>query len=450
MTITGTVEYQDKPLNVSVSTGSLREALKDYQSLEVDARVQVQETTIGIDGTVHQLIPLESFTAIVTVEGPDPSRLGDYIGIPLPRLPPYRVQARVLREQKPENQQTFNLSELDGTVGDSDVAGTLRVTTGGERPMIFARLHSDKLDFDDLAGLIGAPPDPEETASPDQRAQAEELEERNTLLPDKPINFTKLRETDADVEYRAKHVQTNDIPLDHIELNMILEDGHLQTTRLNYGVAQGTVAMNLYVKANHSPVQAKLATNFHQINLKELLASFEVADESFGILGGRATLWMQGGSLAEWFASSDGGLYLIMTEGHFDALLVELAGLDFVESAAVFLGTDTGVPLICAYADLQVRKGIATIKPFLIDTTDTKFKGWGIIDLGQERMDLTVKPYPKDFSLLSSRGPLNVTGTFMNPEFGVDPSFPLPEFGTADDSPLCSGMMEALKKARKS
>ncbi|HQU29880.1 MAG TPA: AsmA-like C-terminal region-containing protein, partial [Nitrospirales bacterium] len=228
-----------------------------------------------------------------------------------------------------------------------------------------------------------------------------------------------------------------------------LKDGHLQMDRLDFGVATGTVSMHLEVNAREDPIQAKLHTDVDHVNLSRLLARFDVADDSFGDIGGRAKMWMRGESLAEWLGSADGGLFLTMTGGKIDALLVELAGMDFSESAAVLLSTDTRVKIECAYTDLQARSGIVTIHPFLLDTQDTKFKGHGSIDLRQEQFNLTVEPYPKDFTILSSRGPLHVTGTFSNPEFSVEPTFPSPELGMADDSARCRGMVNALQNARR-
>ncbi len=449
MRIKGKVEYQGIPVDVSVTTGSLHQSIENYQELLVDATLKIRETTIGIEGKVGNLVPLESLTTSLRLAGPDLFRFGEAINIPLPHLPPYDLRANWQRKPRDNGRQVSTFENLEGTIGDSDVAGQLRVTTGGERPIIFTRLQSRKLDLDDLAGLTGAPPDPEETASAKQKAKAEKFEDRDRVLPKKPMDFTKLQNVDADVEYRAKRVQAPDLPIDDFILNMTLKNGHMKLNRLDFGVANGTVAMELEVNARESPVRAKLKGDFDQVNLSKLLASYEMAEDSFGNIGGRATLWMQGESMANWFASADGGLYLTMTGGKMDALLVELAGLDFTESATVFLGTDTGISIDCAYADLQARSGIVTIKPFIFDTKDTKFKGHGKINLRQEQMNLTVEPYPKDFTLLSSRGPLNITGTFKNPSFGVDPSFPSPEFGTADDSQRCTGMIEDLRKARK-
>ncbi len=446
----GKVEYQSIPVDVSLTTGSLRQGIENYRSMPVDATLQIRETTVGINGQVGGFFPLETLTTSLRLAGPDLFRFGEAINIPLPHLPPYDLHAQLQRKQLDDVQEIFIFTNLDGTIGDSDVAGKLRVTTGGERPMIFLRLQSRRLDLDDLAGLTGAPPDPEETASAKQQAQAENFEDRDKLLPAKPVDFTQLQKVDADVEYRGKRVQAPDLPLDDFLLKMNLQDGHLQMNQLDFGVGNGTMAMKLIVNARNVPVEAKLKTDFDQVNLSKALASFEVADDSFGMIGGQGTLWMKGESLAEWFGSADGGLYLTMTGGKIDALLVELAGLDFAESATTFLGTNTGVPIDCAYTDLQARSGIVTVKPFIFDTKDTKFEGHGKIDLRQEQLDLTVNPYPKDFTLLSSRGPLYVTGTFKDPSFSVDPSFPFPEFGTEDDSARCIGMIEDLRKARKS
>lgn len=54
------------------------------------------------------------------------------------------------------------------------------------------------------------------------------------------------------------------------------------------------------------------------------------------------------------------------------------------------------------------------------DTTDTLIVGEGSIDLGEETLDLELRPRPKDRSLLSLRSPLVVDGTFANPGFRPD------------------------------
>ncbi len=447
--INGKMTYRDTPIQVSLTTGSFHRLVTDFHTMPLAALARIKDTTIGVRGCIQEFFPLDRFTGTMTAEGPNTASLGEILDIPFPSLPPYRLQAQIRREPGNTGSQVFHVQHLQGTIGDSDIQGDLRIRTGDRRPKIFARLTSKKLDFDDLAGLVGGAPDPEETASANQKAEAELADTKQTVIPDKPLDFSQLRRVDADVIYRAKGVKSPGLPLDDFLLKFNLKDGRLQIDRLNFGVADGTIANMLLVDVRNPPVQAKLSTEFDEVNLNELLAPFEVADDSFGNIGGKATLWFKGDSLARWLASADGGLYLTMTGGKIDALLVELAGLDFSESVAVFLSTDTGVTIECAYTDFHAREGQVTIQPFLLDTKDTKFKGFGTLDLARERLDLTVHPYPKDFSFLSSRGPLHIRGTLKNPDFNVDPSFPLPEFGTAQDSERCLGMVEAIKATRK-
>src|SRR3546814_4065672 len=61
-----------------------------------------------------------------------------------------------------------------------------------------------------------------------------------------------------------------------------------------------------------------------------------------------------------------------------------------------------------------------TAKALAFDTTDTMIVGKGTISLKHETLDLTLRPRPKDRSLLVLRSPLIVEGTFKDPRFHPD------------------------------
>ena len=86
------------------------------------------------------------------------------------------------------------------------------------------------------------------------------------------------------------------------------------------------------------------------------------------------------------------------------------------------MGKDKTVPIRCAYTDLTVADGVAKTRSLAFDTTDTVIVGSGTIDLRDEKLDLELKPRPKDISPISLRGPLEVTGTFKDPEFLPKPA----------------------------
>jgi hypothetical protein len=174
-----------------------------------------------------------------------------------------------------------------------------------------------------------------------------------------------------------------------------------------------------------------------------------------------------GNSTAEILGSSDGKLALVMGNGTFSNLLVELAGIDIAESLGLLISKDKPITLRCTVADFTVQKGRAQVKTFVIDTTDTAISGTGSIDLGKEAMNLKLKAHPKDPSLFAARTPIDIRGTFANPSVGLDPKeaaarggvaaalsailtplaalLPFIELGLGEDSPCESMIQQALQ-----
>ena len=101
-----------------------------------------------------------------------------------------------------------------------------------------------------------------------------------------------------------------------------------------------------------------------------------------------------------------------MEEGRIGQLLIELIGLDVAESLGVMASGNKPVPLRCFIADFEVIDGVMGSKTFVIDTTDTNIVGDGAVNFQAEKVDFRVVPYPKDFSLFSTRSPIVISGPF--------------------------------------
>lgn len=61
-----------------------------------------------------------------------------------------------------------------------------------------------------------------------------------------------------------------------------------------------------------------------------------------------------------------------------------------------------------------------TTRALAFDTEDTIIVGEGTVDLGEEQLDLVLKPRPKDRSILALRSPLVIDGSFRDPGFRPD------------------------------
>lgn len=460
-----------QPLIMNLSAGplvALRQAEVPYP-LTLEA--QAGETLVKIEGTFLQPLQFKGFDMHFVIEGPNPEQLSQMLGVPLPSLPPYHLKGDLSYHEK-----IWQIKDINGRVGDSDLAGNVSVDMNTEPFFVIADLTSDKIDLDDFGPIIGLAPDtePGETASPAQEKKAKEQEESALLLPQKSIDFEKLRDMNVNLSLRSKHVESK-LPVDDLNIQVIIKNGHLVLAPLDFGVASGSVRSRLEFDTRNQPATSKIETEIRQVRLSEILSRFEIADESAGLIGGQVAFWFNGDSIAEMLASADGGLLMLMTGGHLDKLLVELAGLDAGEALVTLFEDDNDTEINCAFADFPTKNGIMTMDSFIVDTSDSLFVGKGSIDFRKEQLDLIIDPKPKDLSIFSARAPLHIGGSFKEPTFipgasailrgaaslALLPSAPIVSLfsflqeekqdkkGTAEENVRCSGLVSAINEARE-
>src|SRR3546814_3999518 len=105
--------------------------------------------------------------------------------------------------------------------------------------MLRAELVARRLDFDDLAPLVGVPPGGE-AASAEQQEQQRRLEQKENLFPDTRLDVERLRAMDMDVTLSADEVNARSyLPVDTVHFRIRVEDGRAEanpdrkSTRLN-------------------------------------------------------------------------------------------------------------------------------------------------------------------------------------------------------------------------
>ena len=454
-----------KPFSLLAYGDSLLEVYDTDRPYRLRVELEAEDTRIEADGNIEDPLQLEGVDMRMELSGPDPARLNRLLAIALPNLPPYQVQGRLQHRAN-----TWHFRDFEGTVGDSDLRGSLTVDTAGELPKVSAELQSESLNFADLGSLVGGEPSAgDNTATQHQNSAEAEVEfAEGRLLPDARLEVEQLQKFNADVQYRATRVNAGKLPVDELALDFKLQDGEMVLAPLSFGIGHGKVDLDIRTKTREQPMPTQLSAEIRNVDLRRVLADTEIASESAGIVTGRAKLWMTGDSIAALLGSADGGLYLLMSGGRLDKLLVELAGLDAAEVVAALLDEDKNFTIECAYADLQSNDGLVRIPTLVVDTTDTLFFADGSINLKDETLNVELRPEPKDWSPISLRGPLHIEGTLTDIQLRPGASvlargaatvlgaavapllalLPLLETAPADDegSPLCGGLMENMQR----
>ena len=396
--------------------------LRDPQSpYRIDAHAQAGATKAHARGTLLDPLRLRDFDLRLALSGKDLADLYPLIGVATPPTPPYALDGHLTREIKGDR-TTWHYDGFGGTVGDSDLSGSAGVTTGGARPYLRANLVSKKLDFDDLAGFVGAAPQAggKESTNPELAAQAVRQQASAKLLPDTPYELDKLRAMDADVRWKAHRIDAPKLPLDDMDAHLLLENGVLQLKPLNFGVAGGDIRSDIHMDARESPIRTRADIAARGLNLAPLLPDVKLAQDAIGKVGGNIALSGSGNSIAKMLGSSNGDAAIGMGRGQVSNLLMEYAGLDIAEALKFLVRGDREIPIRCAFGDFAVKDGVMTARALAFDTTDTIIVGEGTISLKDETLQLKLRPRPKDRSLLVFRSPLIVEGTFKNPKFHPD------------------------------
>jgi uncharacterized protein involved in outer membrane biogenesis len=415
--IDGKGRWKGYPFSLKGNTASPLELSQSEHPFRVDLRGSAGTTRTHVRGTLTNPFQFRVFDLQMALSGQDMEDLYPLIGVAMPSTPPYTLDGRLRRDGDVWRYETFT-----GTAGDSDLAGTAEIDLRNKRPFLRADLASKRLDFDDLAGFVGAPPKTgtNESANAEQKKQAAQLAASARVLPTTPYDLSKLRAMDAQVRWRAQRINAPSWPLDDMDASLTLKDGLLQLDPLNFGVADGDIRSTIRMDARNPVIVTQLKAGIRGIRLDRLFPDATLAKQASGAIGGELDLRGRGNSIAAMLGSADGSIGVGMGRGHVGNLIMELAGLDIAESLKYLFTADRQIPVRCMFGDFAVKDGLMQSRALAFDSTDTIIIGEGNISLKDETLDLLLRPRPKDRSILSLRSPLRVGGTFKDPSFHPD------------------------------
>lgn len=380
--------------------------------LALQVSVTAGATSLRASGTVARLASFDGADASFSLKGRNLADLYHLVGVVLPATPRY-----ALRGQLSRHGAVWRVAGIDGSLGQSDLIGELAYDMSRPVPLLTGKVQSRALDFDDLAPLVGLPEQPRGAPAPASPPR----DPARKVLPTAPLDLARLKAMNADVWYSAARVtHARQLPLDRMAAHVVLTDGSLRLAPLDLGVAGGQLKGSLVINGNSSPAGVQVHLDATALLLNQLLPGVPSTQSGWGRLGGKLDLQGRGNSAAAMLGTASGDVALLMGKGQISNILLEYLGLDGGEIIKFMLRGDRTVELRCAAAAFEVKQGRMISRVILLDTVDTVIHGSGTVSLANETLDLTLKPQPKDQSILSLRSPLRIGGTFAAPTAGPD------------------------------
>ena len=449
--------YKKVPMKGQAHTAPVLNLQNTDQPFSMRLHLTAGQTVLETDGEFTDFAHLAKIDARLKIRGTDWSRLYPFIALPLPTSPPYSFDGRLKRDG---NQTTYE--NFSGKVGSTDLAGTGTYVRRDPRPFLKANLHSKVLDLADLGPIIGA--------RPQMTQPAKSPAVTGKVLPTESFQLDRLNFMDADVRLNARQLRRpNQLPLDNLQAHLRLENGVLALNPLRFAIASGEIDSTVTLDARQDPIRTKANVRLKNARLNQLFPTVKLMKDSAGVVGANVQLAGRGNSVAAMLGSASGEVGVAMSGGELSNLLVELVGLDGGEAIRFLLGGDRKTAIRCGVGSFQVRNGIATSESIVLDTEDTNISGAGTLNLRDETLDVTLRPQPKDKSILVVRTPIRLHGPFADPDVSVKKGpiaaragaaillglvnplaalIPLVETGPGKDSD-CGALLASVDKARR-
>lgn len=397
------------PLTLSVRGGPFIN-IRRNRPYAFKAELAGVNSRLKADGSITRPFDLGQFNATLSLEGQNMADLYLLTGITLPNTPRYRLSGALSRDDA-----RYRFKDFSGRVGSSDLSGQIEVDKAGDRRRVTATLRSRSLDIDDLITVLGATPQVGAGGTTVTSGTP------GRLLPDAPLQASRLQAMDGTLSYRAASVKRNDLEIRRVHLEAGLDGGVLKLDPVAFTFSRGELNGTARIDARKAVPYSTIDFRLSGYPLESIIPTRNGAPTITGLALGRARLEGPGASVHDLASNARGTISLVVPRGEIRKAFAELLGINIGRGLSLLLSGDRSTAEIrCAVADFDVSGGTATARTFVIDTDVVLAKGAGTIDLGSETLDLRIDGETKQPRLLRVWAPITVTGQLAAPKPGVD------------------------------
>ena len=412
-------QYRGESVQGGGKAGGVLSLQQQGTPFPIQADMRASGSSVAIEGTLTRPADLAALDVRLKISGPSMARLYPLTGVLLPETPHFSTEGHLTGTLAPRGGE-WVYDKFSGKVGSSDISGKLAFSANTPRKRLTGEVHSRLLQFSDLGPLVGA----DSSASKKERG-VPSTQPAGRVLPVETFKTERWTSLDADVRYTADKITRDaELPISKLDTHVVLTDGVLSLTPLNFNVAGGTLSSQIKLdgsgKVIANGIAAELKASARHLHIQQLFPRLPALQASVGEINGDASLSATGNSVASLLGSSNGEVRALINRGSISKLLLEEMGLNIGSIVLTKLVGDKQVKLNCMAADFVVTKGMMRTRQFIVDTDDAVLHIDGTVNLANEQLDLTLQPDSKGLRVFSLRSPLYVQGTFSKPDVSVD------------------------------
>jgi uncharacterized protein involved in outer membrane biogenesis len=410
-------QYRQLPVRIDLGTAGVLGFFgegAEAKAQPLSLRAIIGRARVDFDGTTLDPLHFTGLKGRFKLAGPSLAAVGDPLGITLPTTPPFDTHGTLVKEGG-----LWKAVFEAASIGSSRLAGAFTYDKRPRVPLLAGRLTGSHVLLADLGPTIGTPP----PGSGEAKGAATT---GGRVIPDKKFDLPSLRAMDANILINVGMFDPGtDVldPLHNTRAHLLLADGVLTIADFEGTTAQGKLAGYLQLDGRGKEALWTADMRLLGVNLAQWLRIKRKGDAPpylAGKLDALVKVKGSGRSTAEILASLDGDLRMHMRDAAVSHLAVEAAGIDLAQALGVLIKGDDALPIQCNVADLDIVKGVARPKIFVVNTRDSTVWIDGTVSLRDESLDLRFVVSPKDFSPLTLRTPVRVRGTLGKPAVSLE------------------------------
>jgi len=375
---------------------------------------------LSFQGSTTDPLHFAALTGRFKLAGPSLAAVGDPLGVTLPTTPAFSTRGALVKDGK-----LWKAVFDEARIGSSQLNGAFTYDTGPKVPLLAGRLAGTRLLLADLGPAVGTP-SPGSDGAAKAGQPPDDVTRPGRVIPDKKFDLPSLRAMNANVLFDIGMFDPGTTviePLRPVSAHLLLADGVLTIADFEGVLTEGRIVGYAQLDGRNEKALWTADARLLGVNLARWLRIKRPGNAPpyiSGKLDALVKVKGSGRSTAEILSSLDGALRMHVREGTISHLAVEVAGIDVAQALGVLVKGDDSLPILCNVADLDIVKGVATPRVFVINTRESTIWIDGNVSLRNEGLDLRAVVSPKDFSPFALRTPIHVKGTLGKPAVSVE------------------------------
>ena len=268
-------------------------------------------------------------------------------------------------------------------------------------------LKSNKFDLKDV---LDALPKSDAKAVPAKK-------DDGRVFPADPLPLDALKSVKLALTYQGTTMNFNGVQLDKVNTGIKLSGGKLTVKPLRAILAKGQIDGTVTLDGAGAIPRLVTALTVKKTDVGAMLKKMAVSDMLTGLVDVSVEAKGRGKSVRAIMAGLNGKTEVVMENGTIASKYVNLIAADLLKKIVPSGKSSNHTKINCMVSRFDIKNGLATSRGLIFDTKEITVTGDGKIDLKREKLDLLIKPQPKQAALVSMSVDVAVGGTLKSPSF---------------------------------